>query len=176
MAGRQGLLSDQRMGFPVSQIAWRRANQLGNLVRVLKLRAIHLNDRARFYKEDFGGRFHNTRLSGTGWTEKQQVPHRAAGGIQARAENLIQVDERLHRLFLAHNLRTERGLKIDRFRAALIRIERKGVVAHNCLLANPPVRVAIPPASSVKLFQFDLDGRLQEPQLHQQLPCHQGRS
>src|SRR5437667_7135661 len=25
------------------------------------------------------------------------------------------------------------------------------------------------------LFQFDLDGRLQEPQLYQQLPCHHGR-
>src|SRR5579864_4784878 len=40
---RQFFLRDQRMGFPVSQIAWRRADQLGDLVRMLKLRAIHLD-------------------------------------------------------------------------------------------------------------------------------------
>src|SRR5258708_32920519 len=36
----QGFLGQQRMGFPVPQIAWRRANQFGDLVAVLEFRAI----------------------------------------------------------------------------------------------------------------------------------------
>jgi len=36
------------------------------------------------------------------------------------------------------------------------------------------VRIAEPPASAVKLVELDLNGRLQKPHLHQQLPRHYG--
>ena len=175
MAGRQRLLRDQRMRFPVSQIAWRRTNQFSNLVGVLELRAIDLDDRAGIPKQDLRRRFDDAGFSGSSGPQKQQVPYRAPRRIQAGAKHLVQVNQRLYGLFLTHNLRSQRRLKINRVRAALAWIERKSVVVHDRLLANPPVRVAVPLASPIKLFQFDLDGRLQEPQLYQQLPCHHGR-
>jgi len=36
------------------------------------------------------------------------------------------------------------------------------------------VRIAEPPASAVKLIELDLNGRLQKPHLHQQLPRYHG--
>jgi hypothetical protein len=59
---RERFLRDQRMRLAVSQITWGRANQLRDFVRVLELRAIDLNDRARISKQDLGCRFHNARL------------------------------------------------------------------------------------------------------------------
>ena len=51
------------MGLAVAQVAWRRANQLGDFVRVLELRAINLDYRAGVSKQDFRGRFHDSGLS-----------------------------------------------------------------------------------------------------------------
>src|SRR5690242_14685061 len=177
VAGSQSLLRDQRMRFPVPQIARRRADQFSNLVRVLKLGAIDLDDRAGVPKQDFCRGFHDPCLAGARRTKEQEISYRAAGRVQAGAKYLVQVDQRLHSLFLTDNLRAERGLKIERVRTALVWVERKGVVTHDHLLAGPRlrVRVAVPPASPAKLFQFDLNGRLQEPQLYQQLPCYHGR-
>src|SRR6267142_5074488 len=106
------------MGFTVAQVAWRRADQLGNFVRVLELRAINLDDRASVPKKDLCGRFHDARLSGPGWTQEQQVPHRSAGRIQSGAKNLKHVHEGLYTLFLPHNLGAQGRVKIARVRAA----------------------------------------------------------
>src|SRR6516165_3235759 len=154
------------MSFAMPQIARRRTNKFSNLVGVLKLRAIDLDNRAGIPKQDLRRRFDDARFSGSGGPQKQQVPYGASRRIQAGAKHLVQVNQRLYGLFLTHNLRSQCRLKINRIRAALAWIERKSVVVHDRLLANPPVRVAVPPAPPVKLFEFDLDGRLQEPQLY----------
>src|SRR6266567_3238519 len=106
------------MGFAVAQVAWRRANQLGNLVRVLELRAINLDDCASIPKKDFRCRFHNARLSRTGWTQEQQVSHGTTGRVQTGAKDLKHVYQGLDALFLPDDLGTQRGLKIARIRAA----------------------------------------------------------
>src|SRR5579871_6717609 len=46
-------------------------------MRMLKLRAIHLDHRARISKQDLGRRFHNPRLAGTCRPKKQQIPQAA---------------------------------------------------------------------------------------------------
>jgi len=43
------------------QVSRRRANQLGNLVRVLKLGTVDLDDRVRIAKEHFGRRSYHAR-------------------------------------------------------------------------------------------------------------------
>src|SRR5207249_12137826 len=65
--------------FRSPQISRGRADQLGNLMRMLKFRAINLDHRTGFAKENLGSRFHNARLSRAGWPEKQKIPYRAAG-------------------------------------------------------------------------------------------------
>ena len=106
------------MGFPVAEIAWRRANQFRDFVGVLKLRAIHFDYRAGVPKQYFRRRFHDTSLSRTRGTKKQQVAHRTARRIQPRAENLEHVHEGLYALFLSHNLGTQRRMEIARIIAA----------------------------------------------------------
>ncbi len=91
---------------------------------VLKLCAIDPDDRPGISKQDLGGRFHDACLSRTRRTQKQQIPHWAPRRIQAGAKHLVQVDERLNRLFLPDNLRSQRRLKINRIRTALAWIER----------------------------------------------------
>src|SRR5215467_12009435 len=147
------------MSFLMTELARKRTDQFHNCVRVLKLRAIYLDNRPGVPKQDFSGRFHNSCLSGSCGTEKQQVSDRAARRIQAGAKHLVQVDDRLHSLFLPDNLRPQRGMKINRVRAALAWIEGESVLAHNRLLASPPLRVRAAKPSAprrAKLFQFDL--------------------
>src|SRR6267142_1402824 len=106
------------MGYAVAQIARRSANQLGNFVGVLELRAIDLDHRAGIPKKDFRGRFHNARLSRTGRTEEQQVTHRTAGRVQSGAEHLEHVNEGLHTFFLPYDLCAQGSVEITRVGAS----------------------------------------------------------
>src|SRR5258708_11381506 len=98
------------MCLAVAQVAWRRTNQLGNLVRVLELRAIHFNDRASVPKKDFRCRFHDARLSRAGRTQEQQVAYRTAGRVQSGTKDLKHVNYGLDALFLPDDLGAQRGL------------------------------------------------------------------
>src|SRR6266446_3178523 len=122
------------MGFPMPQVAWRRADQLGNFVRVLELRAIDLDHRASVPKQDFRSRFHDAGLSGPRRPKKKEVPYRAAGRVQSGAKNLVQVHQRLDALLLSDNFPPQRGLEINRIRAALAGVEWQDGFAHDRLL------------------------------------------
>src|SRR5258706_3580170 len=111
---RQLFLRDQRMIFPVPQVSRRRANHLGNFVRVLELRAIHLDYRARVSEQNFSRRFHDARFSRACRPQEQQVPHRTPGRAHPRAVDLIQVHQRADSLFLPDDLASEGGLKLLR--------------------------------------------------------------
>src|SRR6267378_7917467 len=141
------------MRLAMPQIPRGRTNQFGNFMGVLEFRAIHLDDGARVAKEDFRSRLHNARLPRTCWPKKQQIPYRAAWRIQSGPKHLVQIHERLDTLFLPDDFPPQRGLEINRIRAALVGIEIKDVVAHDRLLANPRrrVRTAESPASAAKL-------------------------
>src|SRR5258708_10487817 len=124
------------MSFAMPQISRRRTNQFRDFVGVLKLGAVYLDDGAWIAKQNFSGGFHNARLTGTGGTEEQQVANWPPWRIQARAEHLIQVHQRLHALFLTDNLRAERCLEFQRVGTALFWAERKNFVVHDRLLAS----------------------------------------
>ena len=116
MACRQSFLSDQRMSLPVSQIPRRRTNQLRNLMRMLEFRAIHLDHRARISKQNLRSRFHDARLARTRRSKEQQVPHRPPWRVQSRAEDLIQVHQRLHPFRLSDDLRAQALLQNPGYR------------------------------------------------------------
>ena len=65
MICRQRFLRDQRMSFPVPQIARRRTNQFRNFMRVLEFRAVHFDNRACIAKQNLRSRFHDARLART---------------------------------------------------------------------------------------------------------------
>jgi hypothetical protein len=60
----QDFLSDQRLGLAVTEIPWRRANELGDLVAVLKLRTVSLHHGTHVAEEDFRRRFHQAGFAG----------------------------------------------------------------------------------------------------------------
>src|SRR5437879_7910216 len=60
------------MGFPVPQVSRRRTNELGNLMRVLVLCAIHFDDRARIPKQDLCGSLDQACLPRPGRAEKKK--------------------------------------------------------------------------------------------------------
>src|SRR5215472_6095046 len=105
-------------------------------MRVLKLRTVHLDDRPRIAKQNLRCRFHDARLARTGRAQKQQIAHRTPRRVQPRAKYLVQIHQRLHALFLPYHLRPQRGLKLQRVRAAFFRIQRANLRAHDGLLAS----------------------------------------
>src|SRR5215470_9075197 len=133
------------MGLAMPQIPRRRTNQLGNLVRMLKLGAIDLNHRPRIAKQNLGSRFHNAGLTRTGRTEKQQIAYRPPWRIQPRAEHLIQVHQRLNPFFLPHDFGRQGIFELHGVRTALFWIQRKHLRAgHDRLLASRPCSDAAP--------------------------------
>src|SRR5207247_10975819 len=90
-------------------------------------------------------RCHNeTSLSRARGDQQQEITHRAAWRVQAGAEDLIQVHQRLDTFSLSDNFRAQRPLEVDRIRAALAGIEGKDVVTHDRLLASPECEFALP--------------------------------
>ena len=108
---------EQRMRFAMAQISRRRADQLGDLVRVLELRAVDLDQARGSPKSDFGHRLHYARFARTGRPQKQEVAHRTPWRIQPRQKHLVELGHLLYGRILADDLPPQSGLKILRFAA-----------------------------------------------------------
>src|ERR1700756_2387309 len=100
MALGQLFLGNQRMRLAMPQVTWRRANQLRNLMRMLEFRAVDLDHCPRVLEKYLRRRFHNARLTRSRRPQKEQGPARPPRRVQAGTEALVQVDQRLHALFL----------------------------------------------------------------------------
>src|SRR5271167_5091191 len=137
-------------------------------MRVLKLRAIHLDDRARVSKQNLRRGFHDARLARARRSQQKEVPHRPPRRVQPRAEDLIEVHQSLHAFRLSDDLRAQRRLKFNRRVAAQIWIEWEYLGAHGLLLAamHSQGRIAEASALPVKLVEFYLKCGLQKPKLH----------
>src|ERR1700720_2077819 len=154
----------------MTQVARRGADQLGNLMGMLELGAVHLNDSAGLAKQNLSRGFDDAGLARACRSQEQQIANGAAGRIQSGAKDLVQVDEGLYTLFLANNLGAQSGLKFQRIGAALAWIEWKYVVRHSCLLTPPQLRRRCTKSTSsvVKLRKFNLERGLQEPELNEE--------
>src|SRR5260370_2879600 len=144
MAGSERFLRNQRVRLAMPQISWGCPDSLGDLMGMLNLRAVHFNHGPRVPKQNLSGGLNDTCLSRARRPQQQEIPHRAAWRVQAGAENLIQVHQRLDTFILSNNFRAQRPLKVDRIRAALAGIEGKDVVTHDRLLASPACEFALP--------------------------------
>src|SRR5437773_4942235 len=86
------------------RVSRRRTDELGNLMRVLVLRAVHSDDRARIPKQDLCGGLYQACLPRPGRAEKKKRTYRAVWRVQARAKNLIQLHQGLYSRFLPNDL------------------------------------------------------------------------
>src|SRR5258708_39291717 len=132
------------MRLPVPQIPWGRSNQFGDLMRVLKFRAVHFDYRAGISKEDLRCSLDNARLAGAGGPQEQQVSDWAPRRAQPGTEHLIELDKRLHGLVLPHDLLLQRILKMARRRTPLSRVQLFPVGRLRCCCHNVSFTVLLP--------------------------------
>src|SRR6185437_508925 len=111
------------MGFTMSKVAWRRANQFGDLVTVLKLGTIDFDSGSGVAEQGFRHGLYDARLARSRGTKKKQVPYRASRRIQAGEKHLVDFHYLLNRRVLPDNLPPQRQFKILRIRAAATRIK-----------------------------------------------------
>src|SRR5262249_2249798 len=98
------LLCQQWMSLTMPQISRRRANQLGDLMRMLKLRAVDLDAGARIAKQCLRHRLHYAGLARTRWSQEQQIPPRTPLRIQSRQKRLVDLRYLFDSLVLADNV------------------------------------------------------------------------
>src|ERR1700690_3336203 len=109
-------------------------------MRMLELRAIYFDNRARIPEQNLCCRLHDSRFSRAGRAEEQEVTNRTPRRVQPRTENLIQVDERLYPLRLADNLCAKRAFKVPAIGTAngwIQFLSSGGFHRHRSLLLSP---------------------------------------
>src|SRR5450432_3724165 len=107
------------MGFTMTQIAGRRANQLRDFVAMLKLSAIDLDDRAGILHQCLGGGFDDASLARTSRSKKQEIADRAPRRAHSSQMHLINVDDLLNRLILANDQPFQVGFQDSSLAASL---------------------------------------------------------
>src|SRR5918912_2729048 len=108
----------------MAEVARRRADQLGDLVRVLKLRAVYLDDGVARAEENLGSRFNDVRLARSGRPQKQHRAERTRRIRHPRVEDLIQRRDAADGPLLADDARAQARIKLHRARALDLWIKR----------------------------------------------------
>src|SRR5713226_9520051 len=111
------------MGFAMPQVSGGRADQLGDLMAVLELRAIDLDDRARVAHQALRRRLHQAGLSRARRAEKQEVSNRPPRTAHPRQVSLINVNDLLNRFILAYDALPQIPIEFLRFESSLRWIE-----------------------------------------------------
>src|SRR5271157_675945 len=115
----QRLLRQQGMGFTMTQIAGRRADQLCNLMRMLELSAVNLDAGAWVAKQRLRNGLDDASLAGPRRSQEKEVSDRAAGRVQSGQEHLIDFGDLLDGGILSYDPAPEGGFKLLRVVAAL---------------------------------------------------------
>src|SRR6266567_8838128 len=142
------------MRLAMSQISRRRANQLGNLVRMLELRAINLDARPRVPEQGLGHGFDHTRLARSRGPQEQQVSHRTSRRVQPSQKHLINFDDLFDGGVLPHNAAAQGGIKLSSIVAATVRIEHCCEVRSHKIVARGSGHFPFRPFSPALVYLF----------------------
>src|SRR6478672_2468162 len=116
------------MGLPMSQVARRRTDQLGDFVGVLELRAVDLDASARVAEERLGQSFDDAGFPGPGGPQEQKIAYRASRRIQPGQEHLVDLHDFFDGLILPDDLATQSGVELPRVVAAAVRVKHSGEI------------------------------------------------
>src|SRR5581483_10779882 len=120
----QGLLSQQGVSFPVSEVSRRRADQLGNLVTVLELGAIDLDAGSCVSEERLGHCFNDSRFARTRRPEKEKIAYRTSWRVQPCQKHLVDFGHFLDGVVLTNDPAAEIPFKLFSFRPPSGGVER----------------------------------------------------
>src|SRR5262245_16437951 len=107
----------------MAQIAGWRADQLGNLMRVLKLSAIYLQEGLRVFEENLGHRFDQMSLPSARWAQKEQVSQGFSGAGKPYLKNLIDFGDLSYSLILSDDFLEKLILEVESVAVAQLRVE-----------------------------------------------------
>ena len=131
----------------MSEITRGRTDQLGDLVAVLKLRAVDLDEGAWTAKKDFGRSLYNARLAGASRSQKQKITDRAVRHSHSRQINLIHVDDSAHGAILPNDLAQQPAFKVEDFSTSYLGIEEyffRNIWFHHCFVPRARSFRALP--------------------------------
>src|ERR1700676_5303994 len=106
------------MCLAVTEITWRRADELGNFVGVLELSAVNFDAGACVAEQSFRCGFDYAGLSRSGWAEKQEIAYGATGRIQPSQKHLVNLCDLFNRCVLSYDAVAHRIRKSLRLVAA----------------------------------------------------------
>src|SRR5262249_55178568 len=118
------LLRQQRRCLAMAQVSRGRADQLGNLVRVLKLSAVDLDHRVWVVKKYFRRRFDDPRLARTGRTKKQKRANGPARRVHVGKEGLIEAAQLADCILLSHDAGLQTVREIPSASTLLRRVQK----------------------------------------------------
>src|SRR5438309_6357584 len=107
----QRFLGQQWMRFAVSQVSRARADQLRDLMTVLKLRAIDFDYCSRILQQGLGGCLYDASLSGAGRPQEQEVSDRPSDRGQSRQMSLVSPHDLVNCFVLSNDEVAERVLQ-----------------------------------------------------------------
>src|SRR5262245_52733156 len=107
----------------MAEVARRRADQLGDLVRVLEFRAINFNDRVSVSEEHLSGSFDDVSLARSSWSEKQQGSERSVWAGHSGLKYLIDGSEVANGSVLSNYAMTKSRFKVHCLNALAIGIK-----------------------------------------------------
>src|SRR5258707_598039 len=102
------------MRLAMSQISGRRSDQFGDLVAVLKLRAVDLQQGARLAEQRLRHSLHHASLAAAGGAEEKEVADRASRRMQPSKVNLIKRGYLLQRRLLTDDTAPQIAFKLPR--------------------------------------------------------------
>jgi hypothetical protein len=121
----QRLLREQGVGFAVTEIARRRADQLGDFVGMLEFSAVDLDTGAGIAEERLRKGFDHASFAGASGTKKEQVADRASRGIQASQEHLVNLDDFFDRQILSDYLAPQCTFKFGGIATAPVGVKHR---------------------------------------------------
>jgi hypothetical protein len=100
------------MGLAMPEISWRRSDQFGYFMTVLKLGAVNLNDGAWVADERLRSGFHCPCFPGTRGAQEQEIANRSAVEGHPSEISLISPDDLVNRFVLSNDEVTQVFLQI----------------------------------------------------------------
>src|SRR5438552_16847233 len=110
------------MRFAMAQVSGRRADELGNLVAVLKFGAVNLDASARFAVQGLGHGLDHARLTRASVAKKQEIAYREVGRVQPGQKHLIDFGVFLNGLILPYDLAQQVIFKVYGIAALMYRL------------------------------------------------------
>src|SRR6266545_5986814 len=108
----------------MTKVAWRRADQFSNLMRMLKLGAVDLYHGVCIAIERLSCSLNDSSFAGTGWAQEDHRADRSVRRVHPSEKNLVKTAHTPHGPLLPHNSGRKPLFEILCMRPLLVRVKK----------------------------------------------------